>query len=371
LENNDEVLKKKVDLFELWKKLIGSIFEQGMPFIFFRDTVNKLNPNKHKGMIYSSNLCMEIAEVMSFTIHLSEKIENNKVIREKIPGYFPVCNLASVNLAKVNKKEDFEEVMPILVRMLDNVITFQFYPIPDAKIYNENFRSIGIGVSNYHYLLAKNKIHWESEEHLKFADKLFELMAFYTLKASNELAKEKGKYKFFDGSEWSKGIIFGKTKEELMEETKKNNNNLPWDELIEEIKKYGLRNANFLALMPTGSTSLIIGTTASIDPVFDLYYKEENLSGILPRVVPEADKLAFYYKNAYLIDQTWSIKAASIRQKWIDQSQSFNLYIDPRFIDGPTLTKYYLLAWEKGLKTIYYLRSKSISDFEECESCQV
>jgi len=367
----EDVLKREVDLFELWKKLVGSIFEQGMPFIFFRDTVNKLNPNKHVGMIYSSNLCLELSEVMSPTLHLEEKIENDIVIRKKKPGYFPVCNLASVNLGKVNKKEDFEEVMPILVRMLDNVITFQMYAVPDAKIYNNKFRSIGIGVSNYHYLLAKNKIHWESEEHLKFANKIFELMAYYTIKGSVELAKEKGKYPLFDGSDWSKGIIFGKTKEELVEETKNNDNNLDWEGLIEEIKKYGMRNANLLALMPTGSTSLIIGTTASIDPVFDLYYKEENLSGILPRVVPEADKLAFYYKNAYLIDQTWSIRAASVRQKWIDQSQSFNLYIDPRLIDGPTLTKYYLLAWELGLKTIYYLRSKSLSDIEECESCQV
>jgi ribonucleoside-diphosphate reductase alpha chain len=366
-----EVFKKTIDIFELWRELINSIFEQGMPFIFFRDRANELNPNKHKGMVYSSNLCMEIIETMSPTLHLDKTLEGDIVIRKKKVGHFPVCNLASINLGKVNKKEDFEEVMPILVRMLDNVITFQMYPIEDAKVYNSNFRSIGIGVSNYHYLLAKNRIHWESEEHLKFADKLFEMIAFYTLKASVELAKEKGKYPFFDGSDWSKGIIFGKTKEQLMEETRKNGNNLPWDELVEEIKKYGLRNGNFLALMPTGSTSLIIGTTASIDPVFDLYYKEENLSGILPRVMPEANKLSLYYKNAYMINQEWSIKAAGIRQKWIDQSQSFNLYIDPRFIDGPTLSKYYILAWENGLKTVYYLRSKSLSDIEECESCSV
>jgi len=366
-----EINKRTVDIFELWKELINSIFEQGMPFIFFRDTANRLNPNRHKGMVYSSNLCMEIIEVMSPTIHLEEEINDNVVIKKRKVGYFPVCNLASINLGKVNKKEDFEETMPVLVRMLDNVISFQMYVVKDAEIYNKNFRSIGIGVSNYHYLLAKKGIHWESEEHLRFADKLFELIAFYALKASVELAKEKGKYPFFEGSDWSKGILFGKTKEELMEETKNNNNFLPWDKLIEEIKTYGLRNGNLLALMPTGSTSLIIGTTASIDPVFDLYYKEENLSGILPRVVPEANKLALYYKNAYLIKQEWSIKAASIRQKWIDQAQSFNLYIDPKLIDGYTLSKYYILAWEKGLKTVYYLRSKSITDIEECESCSV
>jgi len=368
--DSKEILKKEVDLFELWRKLVGAIFEQGMPFIFFRDTANRLNPNKHKGIVYSSNLCMEIVEPMSPTLHLEYKEENGKIIHVKQAGHFPTCNLASINLGIVNTKEEIEKVLPIVVRMLDNVLDVQYSAVLESRVYNRNFRSIGIGVNNYHYMLAKKFINWESERHLKYADKIFELIAFYAVKASVELAKEKGKYPYFDGSDWSKGILFGKTKEQLMEETKRTGNNLPWDELVEEVKKYGMRNGNLLALMPTSATSVILGGTASIDPVFDLVYKEEKMNGIIPRVMPEASKLGYFYKSAYLIDQTWSIRAAAVRQKWVDQSQSFNLYVDPNKIDGPTLTRYYLLAWELGLKAVYYLRSKSMTDIEECESCQ-
>ncbi|NPA32648.1 MAG: ribonucleoside-diphosphate reductase subunit alpha [Aquificae bacterium] len=370
-KNLPDFAKNTVDAFELWKRLLTVAFETGEPYIFFRDTANRYNPNGHVGMVYSSNLCHEIVQVMSPSRHEKPKLnpETGEIVYKKEAGYLPVCNLGSVNLGKVHTEEKISEVLPVLVRMLDNVIEMNYYAIPEAKFTNRKFRAIGIGVSNYHYCLVKHGVKWESEEHLRFADKLFELIAFYTLKGSLELAKERGRYELFEGSDWSKGILFGRTIDEIQKDSEKNENRLPWRELSEEIKEHGLRNGYLLALMPTGSTSLILGATSSVDPIFARFYKEENMSGILPQVPPEVNRFYWHYKSAYTIDQEWSIRAASVRQKWIDQAQSLNLFIDPKNIDGPRLSRLYELAWELGLKTVYYLRSKSIIDIEECEAC--
>ena len=363
--------KKEVDAFELWKRLLTVIFETGEPYIFFRDTTNRLNPNKHCGMIYSSNLCHEIVQNMSVTTHIEEHFnpETGIITHKKKSGDVVVCNLGSINLGKVYTKEDLERVVPILVRMLDNVISINYYAIKEAEYTNQRYRAIGIGVSNYHYCLVKNGIQWESEEHLRFANALFERIAYYAIKGSMQLAKERGAYPLFEGSDWSKGIFFGREPEKKQKISEENGNNLDWIGLAEDVKRYGLRNAYLLALMPTGSTSLIIGATPSIDPIFAKYYKEENMSGILPQVPPEIDKYFWHYKSAYNIDQEWVIRAAAERQKWIDQAQSLNLFIDPEQIDGPKLSRLYELAWELELKTVYYCRSKSLTEIEECESC--
>jgi len=365
--------KKEVDAFELWKRLLTVIFETGEPYIFFRDTTNRLNPNKHCGMVYSSNLCHEIVQNMSVATHIEEHLdpETGIITHKKKSGDVVVCNLGSINLGKVYTKEDLERVVPILVRMLDNVISINYYTIKEAEYTNQRYRAIGIGVSNYHYCLVKNGIQWESEEHLRFANALFERIAYYAIKGSMQLAKERGAYPLFEGSDWSKGIFFGREPEENQKMSEENGNNLDWIGLAEDVKRYGLRNAYLLALMPTGSTSLIIGATPSIDPIFAKYYKEENMSGILPQVPPEIDKYFWHYKSAYNIDQEWVIRAAAERQKWIDQAQSLNLFIDPEQIDGPKLSRLYELAWELGLKTVYYCRSKSLTEIEECESCSV
>lgn len=359
--------KKEVPAFELWKRLLTVVFETGEPYIFFRDTANKLNPNKHCGMVYSSNLCHEIVQNMSTTQHIEDTLlEDGTIVHKKKSGDVVVCNLGSINLGKVYTKEDMERVVPVLVRMLDNVINMNYYAIKEAEYTNKRYRAIGIGVSNYHYCLVKNDIQWESEEHLEFANALFERIAYYAIKGSVELAKERGAYPLFEGSDWSKGIFFGRTAEENKRISK---NGFDWTSLAEEVKRYGMRNAYLLAIMPTGSTSLIVGATPSVDPIFAKFYKEENMSGILPQVPPEIDKYFWHYKSAYNIDQEWVIRAAAERQKWIDQAQSLNLFIDPEQIDGPKLSRLYELAWELGLKTVYYTRSKSMTDIEECESC--
>jgi len=359
--------KKEVPAFELWKRLLTVVFETGEPYIFFRDTANKLNPNKHCGMVYSSNLCHEIVQNMSTTQHIEDTLlEDGTIVHKKKSGDVVVCNLGSINLGKVYTKEDMERVVPVLVRMLDNVINMNYYAIKEAEYTNKRYRAIGIGVSNYHYCLVKNDIQWESEEHLEFANALFERIAYYAIKGSVELAKERGPYPLFEGSDWSKGIFFGRTAEENQRISK---NGFDWTSLAEEVKRYGMRNAYLLAIMPTGSTSLIVGATPSVDPIFAKFYKEENMSGILPQVPPEIDKYFWHYKSAYNIDQEWVIRAAAERQKWIDQAQSLNLFIDPEQIDGPKLSRLYELAWELGLKTVYYTRSKSMTDIEECESC--
>ncbi len=359
--------KREVKAFELWKRLLSVVFETGEPYIFFRDRANILNPNKHCGMVYSSNLCHEIVQNMSVTKHLEVNVGDDGLITQrKQSGDVVVCNLGSLNLGMVYKKEDISRVVPLLVRMLDNVISMNFYAIKEAEYTNRRYRAIGIGVSNYHYCLVKNNIQWESEEHLEFADRLFESIAYYAIDASCELAKERGKYELFDGSDWSKGIFFGRTAEENQRISR---NNLDWIGLAKKVKDYGMRNAYLLALMPTGSTSLIIGATPSTDPIFAKYYKEENMSGILPQVPPEVDKYFWHYKSAYSIDQEWIIKAAAVRQKWIDQAQSLNLFIDPENIDGRKLSRLYELSWELGLKSVYYCRSKSLTEIEECESC--
>ncbi|WP_457600523.1 ribonucleotide reductase N-terminal alpha domain-containing protein [Hydrogenivirga sp.] len=317
--------------------------------------------------------CHEIVQNMSVTKHLGRELdhETGEITYKKQSGDVVVCNLGSINLGKVHTKETMEHVVPRLVRLLDNVIEMNYYAIPEAEYTNKRYRAIGIGVSNYHYCLVKNGVQWESEEHLRFADRLFELIAFYAVKGSMELAKERGKYRLFEGSDWSRGILFGRKAEDLEENSRENGNDLPWGELAQDVREKGMRNAYLIALMPTGSTSLILGATPSVDPIFAKYYKEENMSGILPQVPPEIDRFFWHYKSAYNIDQEWVIRAAAVRQKWIDQAQSLNLFIDPEKIDGPTLSKIYQLAWELGLKTIYYLRSKSVTDIEECESCAV
>jgi ribonucleoside-diphosphate reductase alpha chain len=362
--NDARISKRVIRLKELVRLILKSAVETGTPFAFYRDAVNKANPNKHAGMIYCSNLCTEIAQNMSATQFISKKIETKEgdtvVVTTTKSGNYVVCNLASLCLGSFDVRDHakFEALTATVVRALDNVIDLNFYPVPYAELTNQKYRSVGLGVSGYHHMLAKNGIKWESEEHLQFADEVFEEFGYAAIKASNELAKERGVYGEFEGSEWQSGEYF----------TRRNYTSSRWQQLKESVHTYGMRNAYVMAVAPTSSTSILIGTTAGLDPVMDRYFLEEKKGAILPRVAPDLDAKTYWlYKNAHSIDQTWSVKAAGIRQRHIDQAQSFNLWITNDY-KMSQLLNLYILAWEKGVKTIYYVRSKAL-DPEECESC--
>ena len=362
--NDNRIQKRSIVLKDLVRLIIKSEVETGTPFAFNRDTVNRMNPNKHKGIIYCSNLCTEIAQNMSEIEAEESRIVNEDgdivVVNKTKPGDFVVCNLASLSLGNIDleDKEHLSSLVHSVVRALDNVITLNFYPVPYAKITNDKYRSIGLGVSGYHHALAKRKIKWESEDHLSFMDKVFEEINYAAIDASSELAVEKGVYSYFEGSEWESGLYFDRRGYESQE----------WKTLREKVRKNGMRNAYLLAVAPTSSTSIICGTTAGVDPVMNRFFYEEKKGAMLPRVAPSLSmETWWFYKSAHTIDQTWSVRACGIRQRHIDQAQSVNLYITNDFTMRQVLNLY-LLAHKCGVKTIYYVRSKSL-EVEECESC--
>ena len=362
--NDVRISKRVIGLKELVKLILKSAVETGTPFAFYRDTVNRMNPNKHKGMIYCSNLCTEIAQNMSEAEIVSTTVETHEgdevIVTRTKPGDFVVCNLASLCLGNINvhDNKELEDITSTVIRALDNVIDLNFYPINDAKLTNQKYRAIGLGVSGYHHMLAKNRIKWESEEHLAFADKVFEDIGYAAVKASNELAKERGSYSLFEGSEWQDGKYFDRRED----------NSERWQKLKASVAENGIRNAWIMATAPTSSTSILIGTTAGLDPVMNRFFLEEKKGAILPRVAPELSMATYwYYKQAHYIDQTWSVRAAGIRQRHIDQAQSFNFWITNDY-KMSQLLNLYILAWEEGVKTVYYVRSKAL-DPEDCDSC--
>ena len=356
--------RRVISIKDIVRLVLKSAVETGTPFTFNRDTVNAANPNAHKGMIYCSNLCTEIAQNMSPIESAGTEIKTEDgdvvVVKTVLPGDFVVCNLASLSLGHLPLEDEqkMNDIVATVVRALDNVIDLNFYPVPYAQITNHRYRSIGLGVSGYHHALAKRRISWESEDHLKFMDEVFERINFAAIKASCELAGEKGRYDYFEGSDWQTGEYF----------RKRGYDSQKWQSLAADVARKGMRNAYLLAIAPTSSTGIIAGTTAGVDPVMKRFFLEEKKGAMLPRVAPElSDKTYWLYKGAYLIDQSWSMRAAGVRQRHIDQAQSVNLYITNDFTMRQVLNLY-LLAWERGVKTIYYVRSKSL-EVEECESC--
>ena len=360
-ENDNRLAKITVPALDIMKKIMKSAVETGTPFIFFRDTVNRANPNSHAGMIYGSNLCHEIAQNMSETKFVSEEIvsENgkSKIVTTVESGDMVTCNLNSINLGNVSFDE-LKENVPLQIRMLDNVITLNMFPVADAEVTSLKYRAIGLGVSGYHHYLAKNAIAWENEKHIEEADRLFEEIAYNAIKASMELAREKGAYAEFEGSKWQTGEYFderGYVSER-------------WQELKKDVMKYGLRNGYLMAVAPTGSTSNIAGTTAGIDPIFKKFFVEEKKGSFTPKTAPELnDETFWYYKEAHYINQLWSIRACAARQRHIDQAQSFNLYITPD-VKAKDILDLYVESFKSGIKTIYYVRNRSL-EMDECTSC--
>ena len=363
--NDERIHKREIPIKEIIRLIIKSAVETGTPFAFNRDLVNETNPNKHKGIIYCSNLCTEIAQNTSAIGEIEKSSikskEGDDIIVEKTKcGDFVVCNLASLCLGNfdVDNQDALKTVVETAIRALDNVIDINLYPLEYAKLTTQKYRSIGLGVSGYNHLLAKKKIYWESEEHLNYVDSLFENINYYAIEASNKLAIEKGKYSLFDGSEWDNGNYF----------VSRNYVSERWVNLTKSVHDYGMRNGYLLAVAPTSSTSIIAGTTAGVDPIMKTFFYEEKKGEMIPRVAPElTHQNSMFYKPAHEVNQIWSIRAAGVRQRHVDQAQSVNLYITHDYSMRQIL-ELYIKAWENGVKTIYYVRSKSL-EVEECEGC--
>ncbi|WP_297630673.1 ribonucleoside-diphosphate reductase subunit alpha [uncultured Clostridium sp.] len=361
---NEKIDKRIMKVKDLVRLIIKSAAETGTPFAFYRDTVNKMNPNKHKGMIYSSNLCTEIMQNMSpMDIQKTEIIDENgdKVIVEKTKaGDFVVCNLSSVVLGNIDvtSEEEIAYVVETQIRGMDNVIDLNYYSVPYAEVTNKKYRAVGLGTSGYHHMLVNNRIHFTDEVHREFVDKVYENINYYAIKASMQIAKEKGRYVAFEGSDWDNGQYF-----EL-----RDYNSERWLSLKDDVKEHGMRNGYLMAVAPNGSTATLAGTSEGVDPVMSRFWLEEKKGSITPKTAPGlSEDTYWYYNSAYNIDQTWCVKMNGVRQRHIDQGQSFNLYITTNYTMRGIMNLY-IEACKNGVKSIYYVRSKSLT-VGDCESC--
>lgn len=382
-------LHKKVSAKLLWRKMLGMIFETGHPWITFKDPCNLRSPQQHSGVVHSSNLCTEIT--------LNTNIDE-----------IAVCNLGSINLAQhVNADKTgldlakLAKTIHTAVRMLDNVIDINYYSVIQARRSNLRHRPVGLGLMGFQDVLYQLNIPYGSEKAVAFADKSMELISYYAILASADLAEERGPYATFEGSLWSKGILPIDSLQLLADNRGKayldlnREQTLDWHKVRERVKAIGVRNSNIMAIAPTATISNICGVSQSIEPTYQNLYVKSNLSGeftvVNPYLVNDLKKLNLWdevmvndlkyfngsvqnidrvpdnlkqkYATSFEIDSEWLIEAASRRQKWIDQAQSLNIYIDKP--SGKKIDSIYKLAWIRGLKTTYYCRSLGASDTEK------
>ncbi|MDM8559687.1 ribonucleoside-diphosphate reductase subunit alpha [Candidatus Parabeggiatoa sp. HSG14] len=378
---------KRVSSVELWRKMLTMLFETGHPWICFKEPCNLRNPQQHKGVVHSSNLCTEIS------------------LNTKSGEEVAVCNLGSVNLPAHIKEgkldtDKLQDTIRIAMRMLDNVIDINYYSVPEAKTANSRHRPIGLGIMGFQDALYKLRLPYASQEAVEFADYTQEFISYYAISASSKLAEERGSYSSFDGSLWSCGILPIDSIQKLAEVRGKyfkmsTTSTLDWNSLRERVKTKGMRNSNTMAIAPTATISSISGVTQSIEPMYQNLFIKSNLSGeftiINPYLVNDLKTLGLWdevmindlkycdgrilsieripeelkalYATAFEIDPSWLIEAASRRQKWIDQAQSLNLYmLEP---SGRKLDDLYKLAWLRGLKTTYYLRGMGATRVEK------
>lgn len=375
LEKSKKLKNKKIiNSKELFIKHLKTVVETGMPYVFFRDTVNKTNPNSHAGNIYGSQLCTEICQNTSPTKFVEEIIEDGKIKITYEPGDSVVCNLASINIAKVNDEKLAQKVFPIMMHALDNVISLNYYPLKEAERTAFKYRSVGVGYLGLAEYLATNQLNYESQKARNEVDKLFEMYAFYTYKSSVELAKERGAYELFDGSEYSKGKILGRNKKWFNENTSRGED---WEVLINDMEEIGVRFAYHTAPAPNTSTAGVVGTTAALLPIYKRYFVETNLSAPTVRVAPKlAPENYFFYKEYTSMDMRDVIDMIATIYPWVDQSISFEWMIDPSRTKPKDLFEYYFRAWKKKIKTVYYVRSLSAdvskvndSDNKVCDGC--
>ncbi len=377
---------KTLSAVKLWRKMLTMLFETGHPWITFKDPCNIRSPQQHAGVVHSSNLCTEI------TLNTSA---------EEIA----VCNLGSINLpAHLNDgkidKEKLQQTVRTAIRMLDNVIDINYYSVPQARNSNLKHRPIGLGIMGFQDALYRLNLEYASEAAVQFADQSMELVSYYAIDASSELAKERGKYSSFEGSLWSKGILpidsinlLQQARGQSLEQDK--SQQLNWESLRVKVRTQGMRNSNVMAIAPTATISNICAVSQSIEPTYQNLYVKSNLSGeftvINPYLVADLkalnlwdevmindlkyfngsvqpitripEKLKARYATSFEISPEWLVEAASRRQKWIDQAQSLNIYMAQP--SGKKLDDLYRLAWQRGLKTTYYLRSLGATNAEK------
>ena len=381
-------VSKEVEAEELWRKIISMLFETGHPWITFKDACNLRSPQQHTGVIHSSNLCTEI------TLNTS-------------PDEIAVCNLGSINLPNhLDEKGDLnekklEKTINTAIRMLDNVIDINYYAVPQAENSNLKHRPIGLGIMGFQDALYIKELPYSSEEAISFADESMEMVSYYAIKASSNLAVERESYSSYEGSLWSKGILPLDSIEILKKDRGEEfievdtSSRLDWEELRKIVKTQGMRNSNVMAIAPTATIANITGLTQSIEPTYSnlfvksnlsgeftiinmhlvdalkkvdmwdevMVYDLKNLNGSLEQISRVPDQLKKIFATSFEVEPKWLIEAASRRQKWIDQSQSLNLYVSEP--NGKKLDVMYKMAWLRGLKTTYYLRSRSATTSEK------
>ncbi len=381
-------LFKKVRALDLWRKMLGMLFETGHPWITFKDSCNIRSPQQHVGVVHSSNLCTEIT------------------LNTRANDEIAVCNLGSVNLAQhiVDGSLDetkLQKTVNTAIRMLDNVIDINYYAVPAARDSNMRHRPIGLGLMGFQDALYKMRIAYSSDEAVGFADRSMELISYYAIDASSNLAAERGKYSSFDGSLWSKGILpidsialLAKNRgEQFLEQDRSQTKD--WSGLRTKVQTQGMRNSNVMAIAPTATIANITGVSQSIEPTYQNLYVKSNLSGeftvVNPYLVHDLknrglwdnvmvndlkyyegsvqkidripDDLKLLYATAFEVEPRWIVDAASRRQKWLDQAQSLNLYVAGA--NGKKLDFTYRMAWFRGLKTTYYLRALAATSTEK------
>jgi ribonucleoside-diphosphate reductase alpha chain len=383
----ENMLHKKVRAKDLWRKMLSMLFETGHPWITFKDVCNLRSPQQHVGVVHSSNLCTEI------TLNTNQ-------------DEIAVCNLGSINLVQhvqggVLDREKLARTIKTAVRMLDNVIDINYYAVPQAKNSNLKHRPVGMGIMGFQDALYEMGIAYGSDAAVEFADESMEVISYYAIQTSSDLALERGAYSTFKGSLWDQGIlpidsleIVAKSRPERMFEVDRTQR-LDWDSLRAKVQKDGMRNSNVMAIAPTATISNICGVSQSIEPTFQNLYVKSNLSGeftvinpYLVRALKERglwdtvmvndlkhfegsvqkiaripEELKAIFATAFEVDTRWIVDAASRRQKWIDQAQSLNLYIAGA--NGKKLDITYKMAWLRGLKTTYYLRALGATSAEK------
>lgn len=362
-------MAKFVPAKELLKRLMKSQVETGMPYIAFKDTLNRFNPNKHDGVIVGTNLCTESHSNVRPAKFAEKRIENGKIVSETYDGLVHVCNLVSINLANVENDEELESICQTSVRILDNAIDFTQVPILEGSQHNQRYRTIGVGAMGLADMLAKNNIPYINSA--DYVDELFEKIAIYNIKASIELAKKKGTFGAYKGSDWNKGLIFGKPQIWFEANAK---HKQEWGQIFADLAKYGIRNSQISAIAPNTSSSLIQGCTASVLPIYSKFFVETHGKGSIPNCPPYIrDKFWFYQENRN-IDQRKIIEVMSRINKWIDTGISIELmYNLNRDIRAKDIYETIVSAWKKDIKTLYYTRTiqkdGSSAAKEECVSC--